>query len=41
MLAVIAVVVASAVGIGVNELLWTGELFTMSAENAQCLVIDP
>jgi len=40
-LAVIAVMVASAVGIGVNELLWMGELFTMSAENAQCSVIDP
>ena len=40
-LAVVAVVAASAVGIAVSELIWTGELFSMSAAAAQCSVIDP
>jgi len=40
-LALVVIVVASAVGIAVNELLWTGELFTMSAENAQCSGSNP
>lgn len=34
--AVVAVLVASALGIAVNELLWSGELFAMSADAAQC-----
>jgi hypothetical protein len=36
LVAVAAVLVASALGIVVNELLWTGDLFTMSAGAAQC-----
>jgi len=40
-LALVAIAVASAIGIGVNELVWTGDLFAMSAEHAQCQVVDP
>lgn len=40
-LAVAAVVVASGLGIAVNELVWTGDLFTMTGNHAQCDVIDP
>lgn len=40
LLGLVALVAASALGIGVNQLVWTGELFTMSAEHAQCSVID-
>lgn len=35
--AVVAFLGASALGIAVNELLWSGQLFTMSADAAQCL----
>jgi hypothetical protein len=34
--AVVAVLVASALGIAVNELVWSGDLFAMSADAAQC-----
>lgn len=40
-LALVAVTVASALGIAANQLLWTGQLFTMSAAHAGCDVIDP
>jgi hypothetical protein len=36
LLAVVAVLVVSALGIAVNELLWSGDLFAMSAGAAQC-----
>lgn len=41
LLALVVIAAASALGIAVNELLWTGDLFAMSAERAQCTVIDP
>lgn len=34
--AVVVVLVASALGIAVNELVWSGNLFAMSADAAQC-----
>lgn len=41
LLGLVALVAASALGIALNELLWAGELFTMSAANAQCHAINP
>lgn len=41
LLGLVALVAASALGVALNELLWAGELFTMSAAHAQCHAIDP
>lgn len=41
LLAVVAVAVASAAGIAVGELVWTGNLFAMSAAHADTFVIPP
>ena len=41
LLALLTVAVASAISIGVNELLWTGNLFAMSAAHAGCSEIAP
>lgn len=41
LLAVAVVVIASGVGIAVNELIWAGQLFSMSASQADCLSVNP
>lgn len=41
LIALLAVAVASVISIGVNELVWTGDLFAMSAAHAGCSQISP
>lgn len=41
LLALGVVAAASALSIGLNELLWMGDLFAMSAAHAGCSLVDP